>query len=532
MLVNVSEAAWAREPLAARAPRRQAGSRNATCGGTYCALVIPISTPDNQIQLPAPADVESYIMDGDIAAVLAEQSGGTFDYEGMVTEWIAVSSASVPIWEALPEVDQYLFANNIDIGQYDQVVFLVAGGANGAGGLATLGESFFMSGGNAHSIAVARVGFASYPNNASELMANGNLSHFSYLYAHETGHNLGAGHDSLMNCYKSSVAAPSACLHEEYGNNYSLMGGGALGAHMSPLSKVRIGWKSASDIIMTASGTHALTPTEMPSATYLGVDYGGNGVPEYMFERRTSSGFDAVNLFPNTDLVGAFMYRMRSATDWATLSANPFAWDMPMVDVTPGKYANDWPGALSAATLKLPNRITDTDRAISIWQHQGGNNEIVATGPAIVSNMSCATRPIQIFDAPQSGDAFVGQMAPQAWPGTPFKATTTLPELSGNVTDVNSNVLIAKTFIIFNDDSVRCPSTQYSFRLLFAGTPLTLMSDTSATIPAWSGPHYQTLFAFVPAYGLSYGPQTVTLEVTKQNDGTVFSKNLNFELVP
>lgn len=532
MLVNVSEAAWAREPLAARAPRRQGGSRSASCEGNYCALVIPIATPDTQLQLPAPADIESYIMDGDIAAVLADESGGTFEYDGMVTEWISVASSSVPIWEAMPEVDQYIYSNNIDIGQYDQIVFLVAGGPDGAGGLATLGESFFMSGGNAHAIAVARVGFASYQNNANELMANGNLSHFSYLYAHETGHNIGAGHDSLLNCHKGPLATPSSCLYEEYGNNYSLMGGGALGSHMSPLSKVRVGWKSMGDFIMTSSGTHTLTPTEMPGATYLGVDYGSNGVPEYLFERRASTGFDTVSLFPNTDLVGAFMYRMRSTVDWSMLPTDPFAWDMPLVDVTPGKYATDWPSALSVATLKLPNRITDVDRALAMWQYQGGNNEVVAVGPAIASNTACTARPIQVFDAPHANDAFVGQIAPQAWPGTPFKAAATLPELSGNVTDVNSNVLIAKTFVIFNDDGVRCPSTQYSFRLLFGGAPLTLMSDTSAAIPAWSGPHYQTIFAFMPVYGLSYGPQTVTLEVAKQNDGTVFSEDLNFELVP
>lgn len=534
LIVNIdsSDLNSVKAPRAA-AKSWQGGRNNAVCDGNFCALVIPIDTTGNPTALPAKTDIYSYIMDGQIREAFAEQSYGVMEYDGLVTDWISVSSATVPLWTTLPEVSQYLLTNNINISNYDQIVFLVNGGLHSSGGLASLGNLDLDVNGAMYSIPVARVGFSTYQNNADLTMANGNLSYFSHLYIHETGHNLGAGHDSLLNCAKNLQSLPSECLHEEYGNVYSTMGNGSLGSHFSFLSKIRIGWLSQSNIVHSVGGSHALSRIESPGASVLGIDHGMNGSPEYVFERRESTGFDTVSLFSDTNLNGAFVYRLVSTNGWTNLPTDPVSWDMKLVDFTQAKGSSVWPNAIRDAVFKIPHSYSDVQRSLLIKQNANGNNNLIDISPGLATNISCTMRPIQVFDAPGATDPFVGQIAAQRWPMLTASNPNIYPnDISGNVSDVNSQVLIYKSIVIFNDDRMQCPASDYSFKLKFAGTELPLMSDTTATYPSWGGPYYQTIFAYLPAYGLTYGNQTVTLEITKLNDGTVFSKDLVFELVP
>jgi hypothetical protein len=98
------------------------------------------------------------------------------------------------------------------------------------------------------------------------------------------------------------------------------------------------------------------------------------------------------------------------------------------------------------------------------------------------------------------------------------------------VTSPDSEVFLAKNISIFNDDRISCGPGLYTIELLHNGVSIPLLSESSITYEPWSGPHFQTVMAYLPVNGLTYGMQTVTLKITKQNDGTVFTRDLKFDL--
>ncbi len=508
------------------------GNRSATCAGNFCAIVFPLDTLGATASLPTRADMESYLFNGRIKSGFSEESYNLVEYGGTVTDWINVSSPNVEIFSAPSEVAQYISTNGLNLSAYDQVVFLVNGGEDSAGGLASIGATAFDVGGVIYNIPVARVGFSQYEHNGDLTMANGNLSYFDHLYMHETMHNLGSEHDNLENCKSGPVSAPSDCIFIEYGNNFSTMGGGYLGAHPSFLNKLRMGWISSSNIHYSANGSQTLNPVEVLNPSYLALDYGLNGVPEYVFERRSSAGLDTTSLFPNTNLAGAFVYRMFPDYGFANVSTDPYQWHLNLVDTSPAGRSSGWPAALYDSVLKIPQRFADAVRGLAFRQSAGGGNNVVEIYP-VPAAATCSMKPVKVFEPTDANDTFTGQVGTQKWPviaASPFSGNT--QTLHADVTDPTAEVLLYKTIMVFNDDTLPCLPSDYTFKFKFAGAELPLISDTSAQYPAWGGPYYQTIFAFLPVSGLTYGSQTVTLEVTKLNDGTIFSKNLVFNLAP
>lgn len=509
--------------------------REAACPGNYCALVIPLDTTGAGA-LPSPTEIQDYIFNGRIKSVLAEESYGAMTYAGVVTDWIHISDPNPNIFNAPPEVSDYLQAHNINPNSYNQIVFLVNGGPESSGGLGSIGVTPFWIGGSFYSIPVAIVGFSTYSNRADLLMANGNLSYFDHLYVHETGHNLGAVHDNLLNCKSGPVSAPSECIFTEYGNNYSVMGGGALGAHFSFLNKMRIGWINQSNIFEMTSGMHALNPIESSNPTFLGLDYGNNGVPDYLFERRSSVGFDTKNLFSELNYDGEFVYRLTPDFGLNSIPADPTYWTLNLVDTTPASRPSGWPMALKDAVLKIPQSFMDTGRVKGFRQNSSGGNNLVEIYNGLAISNPCSIKPIKVFEPAGVSDLFPGQVGQQNW-GTglavPNQQNSPNPTgVSVDLNDPNAQIMVYKSLMIFNDDSLQCPASNYTFKMKFNGVELPLLSDSSAQYPSWGGPYYQTVFAVLPNTGLSYGPTNVTLEVTKQNNATVFSKNLVFQLEP
>ncbi len=530
-LVNLD----AKDLKAIRAPRKSPRSwtrdaRSAPCGGNFCALVIPLNTTGDVSSLPLPSDIRDYIFNGRIHNLFTEQSYGHMNYGGVVTDWIEVNG-SQNIWAAPTEVAQYLATNNINVADYDQVVFLINGGPNGAGGLASIGSIFLEVGQNYYEKPVAMIGFSTYQNNGNLTMANGNLSYFDHLYSHETGHNLNALHDNLLHCMKNPIALPSECVPIEYGNNYSGMGGGTLGNHFSFWNKLRVGWINMADLIQTSSGSYAVTPIELPDPVYVGFDYMNDNFPEYVFEKRSSAGFDTVGLFTQANLDGAFVYRNVPEYGWTSPTSDPMLWNFLLVDTTPGKKSSDWVNPLYDAVLKIPQNFQDGQRGRGFKQNAGGANSMIDVYPLTSASAPCGWKPIKVFEPKGTTDTFPGQVGTHKWPVTVLPPVN-IQTLSGDVNDPSAQVLVYKSIMTFNDDNIACGPGNYTFKLKFGGQDLPLMSDTTATYPAFSGPHYHTLYAFAPIHGLTYGPQTVTLEVTKLNDGTIFTKDMVFELVP
>jgi hypothetical protein len=99
---------------------------------------------------------------------------------------------------------------------------------------------------------VATCGFAGEAN-PTEVLLNGQL--FRSLAGHELGHTLGLGHASRWRC--------SSCALEEYGNAFSVMGGGD--GDLNAWEKSRLEWLTGT-VRARAAGTYELGPVERPTS--------------------------------------------------------------------------------------------------------------------------------------------------------------------------------------------------------------------------------------------------------------------------
>jgi hypothetical protein len=536
LYVNLSDSAQLRMRAVHTFPalvKKSEERSTTTCANSFCTLVVLVDTTNNSSHLPTPTDIHDYIFNGRIKNALLEESYNQTLIAGDVTDWIGVNSDPISPFFAPSEVDQYLTNHNINLSNYQQLVFLINGGSQSVGGEGTVGATTYWQNGTVFTIPVSLIGFSSYANNASLTTSNGNLSYFDYLYVHETGHNLNALHDNLLNCKSGPLSLPSECIPVEYGNKYSIMGDGSYGGHFSSLQKLRIGWLTIDDITFAWSGGHSLDPIENSGGTYLGIDGMHDSIPEFLVERRTSSGLDTRSAFPSLNLNGAFLYRLNNPVA-ASVSTDPFSWDMILVDTTPSLRSDDWYQSMSDVVFKIPQAYNDIQDHVRFSQSSNGNNNLITLSVPIQTDQSCLKSPIKVFEPKANpGDTFTSQMSKQKWPvlAVPNPLPHALVQtLHADVTSPDSEVFLAKNISIFNDDRISCGPGLYTIELLHNGVSIPLLSESSITYEPWSGPHFQTVMAYLPVNGLTYGMQTVTLKITKQNDGTVFTRDLKFDL--
>lgn len=510
-----------------------ARSQSLDCVDAFCALVIPVDMTGQTSGLPLPADIEAHIFNGAIKDALAEESYGAVEYNGDVTDWISVPSQTLNVFSFPSEVEQYLLANNLDPAGYDQVVMLINGGSQSNGGEASIGATYVSWNGGYVVVPVALVGFASYQNNANLTASNGNLSYFDYLYTHETGHSMNALHDNMYSCKSGPMSIPSECMNIEYGNKYSIMGDGSYGGHFSFWQKIRAGWMSMP--ALSATGTYSLSPIESSGVTALGVDGDTDYVSEYIMERRTSTGLDSLNLFTTLNLNGVFLYRMKNWSDPGTTS-DPLSWDVGLVDTTPHLQSSRWFESMNDVVFKQPQRFVDRQNLVQFAQSLGGDNNTVIVSPGYPVANPCTMSPVRVFEPYiNAGDRFTGQIPIQKWPvrtGMPSVPAELVQNVQADVTDPSAQVFLYKNIMMFNDDFVACGAGQYNIEFFYNGQSVPLITESSVTYQPWSGPFYNQVMGFLPVYGETYGNKTVTLKITKLNDGSIFSQNLVFNLVP
>ncbi len=512
----------------------RSGSMSLDCVDSYCALVIPVDMTGNTSGLPAPTDIQAHIFGGAITDALSQESYGAVDYSGDVTDWVEVPQETLNVFSFPAEVEQYLLSNNINPAQYDQVVMLVNGGSQSYGGESSIGPTYVSFNGGSVYMPLALVGFAQYQNNGNLTASNGNLSYFDYLYVHETGHSMNALHDNMYSCKSGPISLPSECMNVEYGNKYSMMGDGSYGGHFSFWQKLRAGWIAMPPL--TSSGTYAFNNgIEVQNPTVLGVDGNTNAVPEFVMERRTSTGLDAQNLFTGLNLNGAFLYRMKNWSDPNTTS-DPATWDLGLIDTTPHLQSARWFDSMNDVVFKEPQRYVDRQNLVQFAQQIGGGSNSVLVNHAQPVANACTRNPVKVFEPyVNTGDTFTNQIPQQKWPvrtGMPSVAESLVQDIHADVNDPSAQVLLYKYFMMFNDDYIACGPGQYSIEMLSGGQPLSLITESNITYNPWSGPLYNMTMAFMPVYGMQYGHHTVTLKITKLNDGSIFSRDLVFNLVP
>ncbi len=536
MLVDITSAeshSLARARKIEESSSRDEGNRDLNCVSNLCVLVIPVDMSGNTAGLPTPAEIEEYIFNGRIRDALLEESYGQLSIDGFVAPWLSSPAETLSPFYATATIEQYLLAQNINIGDYEQLVFLINGGSQSNSGESSIGSALYSANGQSYNLPVALVGFSSYTNNGNLTTSNGHLSYFDYLYTHETGHSLNALHDNFLNCQNGPMSLPSQCISIEYGNKYSIMGDGSYGGHFSFLQKLRAGWINMPPL--SSAGTYSLEPLEISGATTLGIDGNQNYIPEFAMERRTDTGLDSQALFTGLNMSGEFLYRLLDPVSPDTMS-DPMTWRMELIDTTPASSSATWFNSVNDVVFKQPQRYPDRQSVVQFAQSLNGNNNTIVVSPGFPVANPCTRNPIRAFEPyVNQGDRFTGQLASHRWPlktGQQSIASNLIQDIQADTSDPSAQVLLYKNFMLFNDDFLACGDVAYSFELLYNGTPLSLVSDAGMTYRPWSGPHYQTIMAFMPVYGLQYGHHTITLKVTKQNDGSIFSRSLIFNLVP
>lgn len=503
------------------------------CPATLCSIVIPVDMSGDISNLPAPEDIENYINNGRIANAILEESYAQASLSVRVMPWVSISSQTMSPYYAPSEIEQYLINQGIDLSSYGQLAFLINGGSQSSGGEATIGAQQYYANGSSYNIPVSLVGFAPYANNANLTSSNGNMSYFDYLYVHETGHNLGALHDNLLNCGGGPMSLPSQCISIEYGNKYSIMGDAAYGGHFSLVQKLRAGWVGMPPLV--TSGIYSFDPIELANPSFLGIDGNTNYIPEFLMERRTSVGIDALSLFTDPNLNGVFLYRMKNPTD-PNLSSDPMTWDVGLIDTTPTVASTNWYTSLNDLVFKIPQRYGDIQNNTRFSQRLDGMNNSVQVSQGLQVADACAKKPVKAFEPyVNSGDTFTGQIPSHKWPvrtGLPTVAASLVQDIHADTSLPDAQIFLIKYFMLFNDDAIPCGPGEYSFEIIFNGESIPLLTDSSATYNPWSGPNYDVIMAYLPVSGLSYGQHTATLKITKLNDGSVFSRPLVFNLVP
>ena len=90
--------------------------------------------------------------------------------------------------------------------------------------------------------------------NPTEVLLNGRLH--TALAAHELGHTLDLGHASRWDC------ATRPCSLDEYGNGFSVMGGGA--GDFNAFEKAKLGWLAA-PVSASGNGVYEIGPVDAPT---------------------------------------------------------------------------------------------------------------------------------------------------------------------------------------------------------------------------------------------------------------------------
>jgi hypothetical protein len=274
----------------------------------------------NDASQPWTPTAVSDVMFGDANSVNAyykEVSYGSTSFAGSVFGWVTIpyANSGCEYWNWGRAAEQAL---GLDTTTYDNVVYIWPQAAScDWGGMGT------------------RLGTQSWINGWLAVRP----------LAHELGHNLGVHHagslDCTANAVRVTISAPQNCSRMEYGDPFSVMGGGT--RQWTNWNRAQLGWIPEL-VTITRAGTYTVAAEEFSVQPRLLRVARGDGTYFYFEFRQPSGTYD--NFSPTDPAVNGVLVRL--APDKTTIAQSA------LLDMTPATTTRDDAALLAGQTFTDP----------------------------------------------------------------------------------------------------------------------------------------------------------------------------------
>ncbi|TSC83858.1 MAG: hypothetical protein G01um101417_425 [Parcubacteria group bacterium Gr01-1014_17] len=347
-------------------------------------------------------EIKSRIFNGTIQKFINEQSYNRTKLGGDVFGWFTLPTngpAQVEMCSLGYEnvrlstygaFDSFLQEHNINVGQYQHIVFLVdhpnVGVSSG-----TIGKIDITIGdGRVHRasqscVNLSRSSFASY-----QLTRTGAPPPFKFIlfdqnFAHELLHGFGAPHAFRLDCGADIFG--NTCKSIDYGNEYDILGTPYYGYHLNAVFKERFGWIIPSEtIVIEKSGQYTLSPFEGSNDQKIAkIKMLGSSFVPYYLEYRRGTGFNAFqNAGRSSTRFGLLINRILSPSD-------PISY---LLEAGPNASGAPWLLTKEDGTV-----FTDDDTGITIGPIKNTTSESI-TFDVVVESGLCTRRAPRVELAP------------------------------------------------------------------------------------------------------------------------------------
>ncbi len=329
--------------------------------GVQRMLVFLLKPKADSVQNITIDQARNFVFNGQFNKFMTEQSNGKVSFIGDVYGWDLISDPNFKIFDEnrncyIPDdLDSLVKKHNIDIRNYDRVLFLYDNNTNHEG-CSQVGKLERKINDINHPLSTSIVSVGPY----SRFNGTGNnLTDFEFVISHELGHSLGLLHANGLNCKDAVIN--DTCEEIEYGNSYDAMGMGEISTHFNAYYKYKLGWLNPDQIInANKSGTYEISPQENGSKARL-IKIKFSDKDHYFIEMRDPFGFDSNlnNKFLKPNISGIFVNKINNNAVTQLLDMSPDS-------------AGNWFNNIEKVTLNHPNlnnslkQFTDSNLGITI----------------------------------------------------------------------------------------------------------------------------------------------------------------------
>lgn len=325
-------------------------------------LLVEFSDSDSGARPFTKEQAHNSIFNGQFQNFMREQSYNKVWFSGDVYGWIRLETSGAGvgctggIGIGTPAIKQFIVNNNINLGNYQRVLFIISY-PHISLGCSGVGRWDIIIDGNTYRLSETWVNsnsplFFIQPSWWGEQPFQ--WTNLDFLLAHELGHALGVIHANGWDCGEQILYSED-CWNWEYGNSFDAMGSTGFSLHFNSYFKEIFGWvESGRALTITGSGTYTINNLESNSGIALAkiqiLDT--NKTPFYL-ELRKAIGFDL-------NLNDASL-----ASNQSGIFVNlPGPLSSRLLDMSPTSL--EWWDDIKQTTLNSPNVFSDPGTGITI----------------------------------------------------------------------------------------------------------------------------------------------------------------------